>query len=88
MVRGGRVETMNSAVVGEGRRMRRYGFVVSMAVCRSARCRFPVPGEMPFLGGEIGLPSCLLSGDASDMLSLCHNRGSSFWQAVLVWWVF
>lgn len=27
---GGKVDTMNSAVVGEGRRVRRYGAVVNM----------------------------------------------------------
>lgn len=31
MVMGGSVDTMNSAVVGEGRRVRRYGAVVNMA---------------------------------------------------------
>lgn len=29
-MRGGRVETVNSTAVGEGRRMRRYGVVVSI----------------------------------------------------------
>ena len=30
-VRSGRVETVNSTVVGEGRRMRRWGWVVSIS---------------------------------------------------------